>query len=153
MPVRRWVGWRTTMHTFGTKHFCLDGVGAASSSHRVFCASPAPRGPHPLSSRSTVALHSAALSSRRGGLNAATPLALSSLASPIVLFTPRSLSRPPLHPSPHPHEESHEESLTRSTPNSHSGSRSSFPPLKTRTAARGGRRWRTGWPAGGSRGG
>ena len=56
MPVRRWVGWRTTMHTFGTKHFCLDGVGAASSSHRVFCASPAPRGPHPLSSRSTVAL-------------------------------------------------------------------------------------------------
>ena len=157
MTVRRWVGWRTTTHTFGTKHFCLVGVGATSSSHHVFRASPAPvplpgvltvSPPDPLS-RCTLP-HSLP---GRGLYDAATPLVLS-FARSLVLSTPRYLYLVPLSTLLRTHTKNpHEESLTRSTPNSHSGSPSSFPPLKTRTAARGGRRWRTGWPAGGSRGG
>ena len=102
MTVRRWVGWRTTTHTFGTKHFCLVGVGATSSSHHVFRASPAPvplpgvltvltvSPPDPLS-RCTLP-HSLP---GRGLYDAATPLVLS-FARSLVLSTPRYLYLVPL---------------------------------------------------------
>ena len=162
MTVRRWVGWRTTTHTFGTKHFCLVGVGATSSSHHVFRASPAPV---PLPGVLTVSpslslppIHFRAALCRTlfpaGGCMMLRPRSFS--RSLVLSFSPPpaiSISSPSPPFSAPTRRVPHEESLTRSTPNSHSGSPSSFPPLKTRTAARGGRRWRTGWPAGGSRGG